>query len=140
MANTRVIATAGIISVAVGSVNSIAKDKKLPSAKFLIGSGVAFLCLSAIAEVDTELGNALAVAVCATVVIGEGGGVLSYINNGEMDTQKRPAKTPTVSGDHDVASPYAHGDSPHPAVPNPHAVHGNTAPVFVFPNMPVTAR
>lgn len=131
MANQRVIATAGIISVGVGSVNSIAKDKKLPSAKFLIGSGVAFLLLSALAEVDADLGNALAVAVCATVVIGDGGGVLSYINNGEMDTQKK-SKTPNKSGDHNTASPYAHDPSPRPSA--------NTAPVFVFPNMPVTNR
>lgn len=133
MANTRVIATAGIISVAVGSVNSIAKDKKLPSAKFLIGSGVAFLALSAIAEVDSDLGNALAIAVCATVVLGDGGGVLSYINNGEMDTAKRTkSKTPDKAGDHDTASPYAHGAQDRPAT--------NPAPVFVFPNMPVTSR
>lgn len=88
MAANRVIATAGIIAVAVGSVNAIAKDKKLPSTKFLIGSGVAFLILSAIADVEPELAQALAIAVCTTVVLGEGGGVLSYINNGEMDTKK----------------------------------------------------
>lgn len=89
MAANRVIATAGIIAVAVGSVNAIAKDKKLPSAKFLIGSGVAFLILSAIADVEPELAQALAIAVCTTVILGEGGGVLSYINNGEMDTKKK---------------------------------------------------
>lgn len=138
MANTRVIATAGIISVAVGSINSIAKDKKLPSTKFLIGSGVAFLILSAVAEADPELGNALAIAVCTTVVLGEGGGVLSYINNGEMDTHKRGSKTPTAAGDHGTASPYAHDPYARPS--NSHPTHGNTAPVFVFPNMPVTAR
>lgn len=89
MASSRVIATAGLIAVAVGSVNSIGKNKRLPSSRFLIGSGVAFLVLSALAEVDQELANALAIAVCITVVMGEGGGVLSYINTGEMDTQKK---------------------------------------------------
>lgn len=94
MASNRVIATAGIVAVAVGSANSIGKNHKLPSAKFLIGSGVAFLVLSALAEVDLELANALAIAVCVTVVLGEGGGVLSYINHGEMDTAKSKTGTP----------------------------------------------
>lgn len=92
MGSNRVIATAGLVAVAVGSVNAIGKNKRLPSTRFLIGSGVAFFLLSALAEVDQELANALAIAVCATVVLGEGGGVLSYINNGEMDTAKGQSK------------------------------------------------
>lgn len=88
MSNNRVIATAGLVAVAVGSVNALGKNKRMPSTKFLIGSGVAFFLLSVLAEVDQELANALAVAVAVTVVFGEGGGVLSYINNGEMDTAK----------------------------------------------------
>lgn len=90
----RVIATAGIVAVAVGSANAIGKNHKLPSARFLIGSGVAFFLLSALAEVDGEFAQALAIAVCVTVVLGEGGGVLSYINNGEINTDKSGSKTP----------------------------------------------
>lgn len=89
----RIITTAGIIAVAVGSVNAIGKNHKLPSSRFLIGSGVAFLILSAMADVEPELATALAIAVCTTVVLGEGGGVLSYINNGEMDTHKKKGDT-----------------------------------------------
>lgn len=84
----RVIATAGLIAVAVGSINAIAKNQKLPSARFLIGSGVAFLIISAMADAEPELAQAFAIAICTTVVLGDGGGVLSYINNGEMDTAK----------------------------------------------------
>lgn len=108
MAANRVIATAGLISVAVGSVNAIGKNKRLPSAKFLIGSGMAFLLLSAMSEAEPELASAFAVAIATTVVIGEGGGVLTYINDGEIDTRKKsvshtPKSTaglpPTVIGD-----------------------------------------
>jgi hypothetical protein len=103
-APNRVIATAGIIAISVGSVNAIAKDKRLPSSRFLIGSGVAFLILSALSEAEPELAQAFAVAICTTVVLGEGGGVLSYINNGEMDTQKRDKSfTPKdAPGEHEV--------------------------------------
>lgn len=92
----RVIATCGLLSVTVGSVNSIAKDKQLPSARFLIGSGVAFLLLSALAEGEPEVAKALSIAVLTTVLIGQGDGVLSYINHrGEIDTAQR--FTPTAA-------------------------------------------
>lgn len=86
---SKIIATAGIISVGVGTVNSFSKNHAPPSARFLIGSGAAFLVISAIAEVEPEIGQALAIAVMTTVLLGEGGGVLTYISGkGEIDTQK----------------------------------------------------
>lgn len=88
MSDQRVIATAGIISVSVGSANSIFRNKRLPSSRFLIGSGVAYLILSALAEGEPELAKGLAIGVMTTILLGEGGGVLSYINHGEIDTQK----------------------------------------------------
>lgn len=88
MASNRVIATAGLVAISVGSANAVFKHKQLPSTKFLIGSGVAFLILSALSEAEPELANAFAIAIATTVVLGDGGGVLSYINNGEMDTKK----------------------------------------------------
>jgi hypothetical protein len=88
---SRMIGTAAVIAVGVGSANAVLRDKRLPSAKFLIGSGVAFLTISALAEAEPEVAKALAGAVATTVVLGEGGGVLSYFDTGEMDTKKRPA-------------------------------------------------
>jgi hypothetical protein len=95
----KVVASAALISVGVGSANAVFKNQKPPSSRFLIGSGVAFLILSMMADGEPELAKGLAIAVASTVVLGEGGGVLSYINHGEMDTTKKsPAKkvsTPT---------------------------------------------
>lgn len=90
----KVIATAGIISVGIGSANSVLKHKRPPSSKFLIGSGAAYLILSALADVEPEVAKGLAMGVATTVVLGEGGGVLEYINGGEMDTapKKKPQK------------------------------------------------
>ena len=84
----RVITTAALISVGVGTLNSFYKYKKPPSARFLIGSGAAYVILSAIGEGEPEVAKALALAVATTVIIGDGGGVLSYLNNGEIDTKK----------------------------------------------------
>lgn len=89
----KVVATAGLISVGVGSANAVFKDHRPPTAKFLIGSGVAYLVLSVLADASPDLAKGLAIGVATTVVMGEGGGVLSYINTGEMDTAKRPHKT-----------------------------------------------
>lgn len=84
----KVIATAGMISVGVGTINSFHKGHP-PSAQFLIGSGTAFLVISALAEAEPEVAQAIALAVMTTVLLGEGGGVLSYINKrGEVDTKK----------------------------------------------------
>lgn len=85
---SRIIGTAALISVGVGTLNSFYKSKKPPSARFLIGSGAAFVILSAIGEGEPEVAKALAIAVATTTVLGDGGGVLSYINNGEIDTKK----------------------------------------------------
>ena len=86
------IGTAALISVGVGTLNSFAKNKRPPSLRFLIGSGAAFVILSAIGEGEPEVAKALALAVATTVVIGEGGGVLSYINEGEINTDKKTTK------------------------------------------------
>ena len=87
----RVIATSGLIAVGAGSANTVIKHHKLPSTRFLIGSGVAYLLLSALAEFEPDVAKALAIAVLVTVLLeeGSGGGVLDFINNGEMNTGKK---------------------------------------------------
>lgn len=88
--DNRFIMSCAAVAIGVGSVNAVAKEKRLPSTQFLIGSGVAFLIISAMAEAEPDLAKAFAGAIATTVVLGEGGGVLSYINaRGEMDTAKR---------------------------------------------------
>lgn len=87
--NQKVIATAGLISVAVGSANAMVKYKRPPSTRFLIGSGMAYLILSAMGASDTlgELGKGLALGIMTTIILGEGGGVMSYfVGPAEGDT------------------------------------------------------
>src|SRR6266487_2317050 len=84
---SRVIGTAALISVGVGTLNSFYKTKKPPSLRFFVGSGAAFVILSAIGEAEPEVGKALAVAVAVTMIFGEGNGALAYLNHhGETDT------------------------------------------------------
>lgn len=91
----KIIATAGIISVSVGTINSFSKNHTPPSARFLIGSGAAFLAISALAEAEPEVAQALALAVMTTVLLGEGGGVLTYINGrDEINTTKKQPSPP----------------------------------------------
>ncbi len=86
----KVIATSGLVVVTIGTVNSFSKGTP-PSPKFLVGSGAAFLMISALAEVQPEVAQAIALAVMTTVLLGDGGGVLSYISSrGETDTKKLP--------------------------------------------------
>lgn len=90
MADTkRVIGVAAIVTVGVGTVNAYVKDQKPPSTRFLIGCGMTFLVLSAMAEFPTgeEIAKGLAMGVMTTVLLsGEASGLLSYINKGEFDT------------------------------------------------------
>lgn len=95
--NKRIIGVCALLAVAVGSLNSIFRNKRLPSTRFLIGSGVAFLILSAMAETETggELAKGLATGVLTTVILGEGGGLLTYLDQrGETDTRRRPSPNP----------------------------------------------
>lgn len=106
--NNKVIPTSALIVLAVGSVNSIARNKRLPSTRFLIGTGVVFLILSALSDLlDEQVANSLSIAVAVTVVLGEGDGVFSYVNrHGEADTS---AKTPKHKpGDHGIVEGVAH--------------------------------
>ena len=89
----KAVITCGVLTAGVGSLNAVGKHHELPSAKFLIGTGVAFTLLSALAEAEPEVAQALAVAVLVTVLLGEGDGVLSYLNDrGEIDTKKGGGK------------------------------------------------
>ena len=94
-AEQKVIAAAGLISVTVGSLNSVVKFNKPPSSRFLIGSGVAWLVLSLMAESETlaDIAKGLALGIMTTIILGEGGGVMSYfVGKEEQDTQKPEKK------------------------------------------------
>lgn len=87
---SRVIGTAALVTVGVGTLNSFFKNKRPPSLKFLMGSGAVYVILSGIGEAEPELAKALAAAVAVTVVLGEGNGVLGYISpKGEISTQPK---------------------------------------------------
>lgn len=87
----KVVGIAAVVTLTVGATNSILKDKKPPSGRFLIGTGVAFCILAAMAEFDgsDEIAKGIALGVMTTVVLsGEAGGLLSYIDTGELKTTK----------------------------------------------------
>lgn len=97
----KVVATAGLVSVGVGSANSILKYKQPPSMRFLIGSGMAFLVFSAMAGASEDLGElakGLALGVMTTILLGEGGGVMTYfVGEKEVNTTApKPAAASTA--------------------------------------------
>lgn len=90
--NQRVVASAAIISVGVGSANAILKYHRLPSHRFIVGSGLSYLLLSAMAqgEASGEIAKGLALGVMTTILLGDGGGLFSYIaGDAETDTAKK---------------------------------------------------
>lgn len=94
----KVVGIAGLITVGVGAGNAIFKEKRPPSSRFLIGVGVAFFVLSALAEFDgsDEIAKGLALGVMTTVLLSdETGGVLRYLNTGELDIPGQPKKQAT---------------------------------------------
>jgi hypothetical protein len=96
MADTKkVIGVAALITVGVGTANSYLKDQKPPSTRFLIGCGMTFFILSAMAEFPTgdEIAKGLALGVMSTVLLsGEAGGLLAYIDKGEFNTKPPDTK------------------------------------------------
>lgn len=85
----RILATSAIVAVGVGTANSFIRYHRPPSTRFLVGSGIAFLTLSALAEAEPELAQSFGMAIASTVVLGEGSGLFSYVNKwGEADTHR----------------------------------------------------
>lgn len=122
MANeSKVIGTCAVVVIGVGTANSLGKHKRLPSARFLIGSSMAFLILSALSEGEPEVAKALALAVTTTVVLGQGDGLFSYVNqHGETDTAKShtgKAKAPATHLQGQDPIPTDVGDPPHNIAP-----------------------
>jgi hypothetical protein len=100
----RVIAASAVITFGIGFANSVFKNKKLPEMRFFIGLGVLYLALSALAEKEPEIANAFGIAVATTAVLGQGDGILTYLQGhpGELDTRKpttanAPRRTPTAA-------------------------------------------
>jgi hypothetical protein len=123
-----------LIAVSVGTINSVAKKHEMPSSRFLIGSGAAFLILSALAEAEPEVAKALAFAIATTVVIGQGDGVLSYLNQrGEIDTQKQQQQ-PSVEQPHQTAAPQQRSKTPTLADARPRTL--NVPTITPMPGMP----
>lgn len=101
----RAVAGAMAVTFGIGFVNSILKRREFPSMRFFIGSGIAYVGLAGIAEISPEVAKGLAIAVVATALLGEGGGVLSYLTaKGELDTT-----APKAPGPVGYATPSARG-------------------------------
>lgn len=89
---SRVIGSAALVSVSVGTLNSFYKTKKPPALKFFIGSAAAYVILSGIGEVEPNVAKALAVAIAVTMIFGEGNGALKFLDtHGETDTRPKSA-------------------------------------------------
>jgi len=113
--NRKIVGVCALLAVSVGAANSVFKNKRLPSSRFLIGSSVAFLILSAMSETDTgsELAKGLAMGIATTVVLGEGGGLLSYLDGrGETDTQRDTKRRASSSAATSGLQPSAPADDP----------------------------
>ena len=95
MGKQKTVITAGFITLVVGVVNSFVQKKQWPSGRFLIGTGIVFFVLSALAESEAEMANALATAIAVFAVLGEGGGIADHFTpRGELDTQRQKAAAP----------------------------------------------
>lgn len=87
------VGVAMMFTVGVGVVNSIAKNQTLPSARFIIGSSVVWLILTAVADVEPEIAVPLAVAVLTTSILASDSGPLDWLTKrGETPTSKPDAK------------------------------------------------
>lgn len=67
-----------VISMVVGSLNSVYKNGKLPGMRFWFGNGIMFLMLSFLGAFEEEVAKNIAIAIAVFVVIGEGGGVIDH--------------------------------------------------------------
>jgi hypothetical protein len=99
----RVVIISAIITLGVGWFNSAKKGKPLPSWRFIIGGGMAFVILGIVADFEPEIAGPLALAVVTTALLTEGNGILEYANTGELTPPKPkqpaapavPVHTPT---------------------------------------------
>jgi hypothetical protein len=91
-----VVLTTGMIVFFLGWFSSAKNGKVVPPAKFIIGSGVVFLILEVLADVDPELGSALAVAIGTTACFHYGSALRSVADVADLPdtTNPAPKKTP----------------------------------------------
>lgn len=88
----KIIVSSMVFVFALGVLNSVRKDHKLPSARFLIGTGILFSGLSLLSEAQPDLAKGLALTVATTAFVGQGDGVLTFLQDrGELDTRRKPA-------------------------------------------------
>lgn len=73
-----IISGALVITLLIGSLNSVYKYKRLPNLRFFFGTGVLYLFLTGLGEFEEELSKSIAVAILVFVAVGEGGGVLDH--------------------------------------------------------------
>lgn len=101
----RIIVMSAVLTYGLGFFNSTSKGK-LPSMRFIIGAGVVFVSLSALADVEPELAAPLALAVVTTSFFSNGTGVMNYLNaKGEVAAKPPPKKVVThriITPAHDV--------------------------------------
>lgn len=130
-----VVLISGVIAGITGVVNA-GKDGHLPSAKFLIGGGIVFTVLAGLADVEPELAAPLAIGVVTTMLLGEGNGILEYLNQrGEIDTAPKKVKGTNSLGFQTNDPAYRIQPAPGPVVmPTIANLPSARSPVAIFVN------
>ena len=102
----RIVLMSAMLTFGVGWFKSAKDGKPVPSGKFLIGGSVAFLVISAISDVEPQLGGALALAIATTVFLAQSDPLLSHVNvppqsaSGQKKTEKKKPVKPVHVAPH----------------------------------------
>lgn len=89
----RVVLYSALLVFGVGWFNA-AKQSKLPSKKFIVGTGITFTALSFLSDVMPEVASSLALAIDSTVLFVDNGGILRYFNDHGEITKTAPQPPP----------------------------------------------
>lgn len=106
--SSKIVLFAAVGTFGIGWFNAAKNGNKLPSKKFIVGTGITFTVLSFLSDIQPDIAGAFAGAMLTTVAFNQGGGILKYMNdNGEVQTptpasKKTPVRHLTVTTHNDV--------------------------------------
>lgn len=130
----RVIFVSMVITVGIGGGTKLLKENKWPSPRYLMGVGLTFLILSALAEWEPQVAGPLSGAVVATSLFADGGhGILSWFDTGELSTAPPKPKSHTPAPK--VAPPQLSPGTPSQGMP---PIAGRT--ILIGPGAPVQVQ
>lgn len=77
----QMIATSALIVLLVGFITAIQKGRSIPTSRFIIGYGFAFLITSILADMGVSFGAALALIIMVGTVLENADSVLSWVDD-----------------------------------------------------------